>query len=196
MLLQKLEKYNVYLTSQSPRRQQLLKEMRINFNIATKIDVDETVKGFLEKEEIAMYLADKKAQAYKYLLKDNRIIIAADTIVWLDGEVLGKPRDKEEAIDMLKKLSGKKHSVITGISLKSEKKQHNFFCLTDVWFNKLSDKEINFYVDKYKPFDKAGAYGIQEWIGLIAVERIEGSYFNVVGLPVQKLYVELDDFLD
>lgn len=196
MLLEKIKNYNIYLASQSPRRQNLLKQLGINFNIAVRINFDENYPNSLEKEEIAMYLSDKKSFAYKHLIKENRVLITADTIVWLNGTVLGKPKDKSEAVEMLNILSGKKHSVITGITLKTTTKHHTFFCLTDVWFKNLINKEISYYVDNFKPFDKAGAYGIQEWIGQIAVEKIEGSYLNVVGLPIQKLYSELDAFLD
>ncbi|MBN2662709.1 MAG: septum formation protein Maf [Bacteroidales bacterium] len=196
MLLEKIKNYNVYLASQSPRRQNLLKQLGVNFNIAVREDVEENYHRSLEKEEIAMYLSDKKSTAYKNLIKDNRVLITADTIVWIEGTVLSKPKNKPDAVKMLNILSGKKHSVITGITLKTTTKHHTFFCLTDVWFKNLSSKEINYYVDNFKPFDKAGAYGIQEWIGLIAVEKIEGSYNNVVGLPIQKLYTELDAFLD
>lgn len=195
MLLEKIKQYNIYLASQSPRRQDLLKKLGFDFNIAVKKDVEETFHQSLEKEEIAMYLADKKASAYKNLIKENRLLITADTIVWINGEVLGKPKDNIEATEMLKKLSGKHHSVITGITLKTDTKHHNFFCTTEVWFKQLTFDEISFYIKNYKPFDKAGAYGIQEWIGLVAVEKIEGSYFNVVGLPVQKLYTELEKFI-
>jgi len=196
MILEKLKDYNIYLASQSPRRQDLLNQLGINYNIAVQNRVNEEYPNTLIKEEIAMYIANKKASAYETLLKDDRLLITADTIVWLDGEVLGKPKDEVDAEKMLKKLSGKKHSVITGITLKTTSKHHNFYCTTDVWFKNISHKEISYYVKNYKPFDKAGAYGIQEWIGLIAVEKIEGSYFNVVGLPVQKLYTELEHFLN
>ena len=196
MLLEKLKKYNVYLASQSPRRQKLLEQMNIDFLIASRVEVDEQYNFSLKREEIAMYLSEKKSDAYEFLLKDNRLLITADTIVWIDNRVLGKPADKVEASNMLKMLSGKRHSVITGITLRTVNKKHTFFASTDVWFRKLTHEEIEFYIENYKPFDKAGAYGIQEWIGLSAIEKIEGSYFNVVGLPTEKLYVELGKFLD
>jgi septum formation protein len=195
MLLEKLKKYNVYLASQSPRRQKLLEQMNIDFLIASRVEVDEQYNFSLKREEIAMYLSEKKSDAYEFLLKDNRLLITADTIVWIDNRVLGKPADKVEASNMLKMLSGKRHSVITGITLRTVNKKHTFFASTDVWFRKLTHEEIEFYIENYKPFDKAGAYGIQEWIGLSAIEKIEGSYFNVVGLPTEKLYVELGKFL-
>jgi len=195
MLLEKLKKYNVYLASQSPRRQKLLEQMNIDFLIASRVEVDEQYNFSLKREEIAMYLSEKKSDAYEFLLKDNRLLITADTIVWIDNRVLGKPADKVDAGNMLKMLSGKRHSVITGITLRTVNKKHTFFASTDVWFRKLTHEEIEFYIENYKPFDKAGAYGIQEWIGLSAIEKIEGSYFNVVGLPTEKLYVELGKFL-
>jgi len=194
-LLDKIKNYNIYLASQSPRRQELLGKLGINFNIAINIDVEEKYHSFLQKEEIAMYLADKKAEAYSKIIKDNRILITADTIVWQNEQVFGKPKDYEDAKKMLKQLSGKDHYVITGITLKSVEKKYTFYCETKVWFKEFTEQEIDYYITNYKPYDKAGAYGIQEWIGLIGVEKIEGSYYNVVGLPIQKLYTELDKFL-
>jgi nucleoside triphosphate pyrophosphatase len=196
MFLDKIKKHNLYLASQSPRRQELLKGFGIGFMIASKVEVDETYSSVYHKEEIPIYLSDKKADAYKNILSEpDRILITADTIVWFEDEVLGKPKDKQDAIIMLKKLSGKKHTVITGMTIASSEKRHSFFCSTDVWFKKLTLKEIEYYIDNFQPYDKAGAYGIQEWIGFIGVEKIEGSYFNVVGLPVQKLYSELEKFI-
>lgn len=196
MLLEKIKKYNIYLASQSLRRQQLLQEMNINFNIAKYIEVDESYSTSLNAEEIAMYLSEKKADAFSFILKENRVLITADTIVLVDEKILGKPKDKIHAIEMLKLLSGKKHFVITGLTIRDSNKTKSFFSTTEVWFRKLNSSEIEFYVDKYKPFDKAGAYGIQEWIGEIGIEKINGSYFNVVGLPTELLYIELDKFLD
>ena len=196
MLLEKIKKYNIYLASQSPRRQQLLRDLGIDFLIATKTKVDETYSPIYKREEIPLYLSQKKAEAYSYILsKPNRIVITADTIVLQNDRVLGKPKDKQEAIIMLKKLSKSKHTVITGITLSSSEKRLSFFCSTNVVFKELSINEIEYYIDNFKPYDKAGAYGIQEWIGFIGVEKIEGSYFNVVGLPVQKLYLELEKFI-
>ncbi|MBN2892363.1 MAG: septum formation protein Maf [Bacteroidales bacterium] len=197
MLQEKIKKYSVYLASQSPRRQELLKDLGVDFLIASRLDVDEQYSSVYYKEEIPIYLSDKKADAYMSVLKSaDRLLITADTIVWIDEQVLGKPKDKQEAIIMLKMLSGKKHEVITGITLATQQKRHSFFCSTEVWFKNLSQKEIVYYVENYKPYDKAGAYGIQEWIGYIGVEKIQGSYFNVVGLPVQRLYSELEKFID
>ncbi len=196
MLSEKISKYNVYLASQSPRRQELLQKLGINFNIALKVAVNENFNPTLKKEEIAMYIAEKKAEAYDKLIKKNRLLITADTIVWIEDEVLGKPQNEKAAFKMLKKLSGKTHSVITGITIQTAWKKHTFHCETKVIFKKLSSNEINYYIKNYKPFDKAGAYGIQEWIGLIGVKKIDGSYNNVVGLPLYKLYTELNNFLD
>ncbi len=195
MLPEKIKRYTVYLASQSPRRQKLLEQMNIDFLIASAVQADEQYNFALKREEIAMFLSKKKSDAYAYLLKDNRLLITADTIVWTDGKVLGKPADETEAVKMLKILSEKKHSVITGITLRTVEKEHTFFAETEVKFRKLTTDEILYYIKKYKPYDKAGAYGIQEWIGLVGIEEINGSYFNVVGLPTEKLYVELCNFL-
>lgn len=196
MLLEKLKKFNIYLASQSPRRHKLLEQMGISFNIATNVAITETYPYSLHAEEIAMYLAEKKSDAYKHLLKDNRILISADTIVWHGNNVLSKPQNQAEAYKMLNLLSNNWHEVITGVTIRSLEKVKTFFCSTKVWFRTISKEEIDYYIQNFKPFDKAGAYGIQEWIGITAIEKIEGSYFNVMGLPTQKLYVELDKFID
>jgi len=196
MLLDKIKKYNVYLASQSPRRHLLLEQMGINFNIATSIQVNENFPDILKAEEIPMYLSEKKSDAYKSLLKDNRLLITADTIVWQNNKVLPKPSNEAEAIKILKLLSNNFHEVITGITIRTVDKLNTFYCSTKVWFRAINQEEINYYVKNFKPFDKAGAYGIQEWIGISAIEKIEGSYYNIMGLPTQKLYVVLDKFLD
>ena len=189
MLKEKLKNYNIILASKSPRRQQFFKDLNIDFTIKLK-EVEELYPQQLKGIEITDYLANLKAKAYKDL-KDNDLLITSDTIVWLENKALGKPKNYHEAFVMLKNLSGKKHEVITSISIKNKKFQKIINDITTVFFKKLSDKEINYYINNYKPFDKAGAYGIQEWIGFIAIDKIEGSYFNVVGLPVHKLYKEL-----
>ena len=189
MLKEKLKNYNIILASKSPRRQQFFKDLNIDFTIKLK-EVEELYPQKLKGIEITDYLANLKAKAYKNL-KDNDLLITSDTIVWLENKALGKPKNYHEAFVMLKNLSGKKHEVITSISIKNKKFQKIINDITTVFFKKLSDKEINYYINNYKPFDKAGAYGIQEWIGFIAIDKIEGSYFNVVGLPVHKLYKEL-----
>ncbi len=189
MLKEKLKNYNIILASKSPRRQQFFKDLNIDFTIKLK-EVEELYPQKLKGIEITDYLANLKAKAYKNL-KDNDLLITSDTIVWLENKALGKPKNYHEAFVMLKNLSGKKHEVITSISIKNKNFQKIINDITTVFFKKLSDKEINYYINNYKPFDKAGAYGIQEWIGFIAIDKIEGSYFNVVGLPVHKLYKEL-----
>jgi len=189
MLKEKLKNYNIILASKSPRRQQFFKDLNIDFTIKLK-EVKELYPQQLKGIEITDYLANLKAKAYKDL-KDNDLLITSDTIVWLENKALGKPKNYHEAFVMLKNLSGKKHEVITSISIKNKNFQKIINDITTVFFKKLSDEEINYYINNYKPFDKAGAYGIQEWIGFIAIDKIEGSYFNVVGLPVHKLYKEL-----
>lgn len=183
--------YNIVLASNSPRRQELLHELGIDFEIRIR-PVDESYPEHLTMHDVALYLCEKKAMAFSESeLGKNELLITADTIVCFEDEILNKPLDRQHAIEMLQKLSGKKHAVITGVCLKSVEKIHSFFDSTDVYFRKLSTEEIEFYVDRFKPFDKAGAYGIQEWIGCAAIEKIEGSYFNVVGLPTARLYEEL-----
>ena len=195
MLLNKLGKYNIILASKSPRRQQLLKELGINFTIYTKDGIKENFPDNLIKEEIPVFLSKVKANCYNDIIRENTILITSDTIVWHKDKILGKPKNKNEANKILQFLSGGKHTVITGVTLKSKYKEHSFFCSTDVFFKNLSSDEIEYYIKNYKPYDKAGAYGIQEWIGYIGIKKIYGSYFNVVGLPVQKLFVELEKFL-
>lgn len=187
--------YHFILASQSPRRQFLLNEIGLRFEILVKT-TDETFPAHLLCEEIALHVSRVKADAFSFdELPVNSLVITADTIVWLEGECIGKPDDEDHAKEMLAKLSGKRHTVSTGVCLRTREKEHSFFVNTDVFFRKLDPVEIEYYVKQYKPFDKAGAYGIQEWIGYIGVERIEGSYFNVMGLPVQRLYCELQKFI-
>ncbi|MDG1227996.1 MAG: Maf family nucleotide pyrophosphatase [Polaribacter sp.] len=189
MLREKLKEYNVILASKSPRRQQFFKELDIDFTVQLK-EVEEIYPPELKGTEITDFLADLKSQAYTNL-SEKDLLITSDTIVWLDEIALGKPKNAEDAFKMLKSLSGKKHKVITSISVKSKVYHKIINDITTVTFKELSDNEINYYITNYKPFDKAGAYGIQEWIGFIAIDKLEGSYFNVVGLPVHKLYKEL-----
>ncbi|GGG98194.1 Maf-like protein [Polaribacter pacificus] len=190
MLQEKLAQYKVVLASKSPRRQQIFKELGIPFEIQLK-EVKEVYPSHLVAAEITDYLAELKATAFKDSLHDNRLVITSDTIVWLDDKALGKPVDEEHAKEMLQKISGKKHQVISSISLTHQDFQKTFHDITEVYFKDLTSEEINYYVQKYQPYDKAGSYGIQEWIGYIGIEKIEGSYFNVMGLPVHKLYKEL-----
>ena len=191
-MLDNLQKYKVVLASNSPRRQELLKSLDIDFEILVKDGVGEDFPETLKKKEVAEYLAVKKAQAYSQEVKsENLLLITADTIVVCDGIILGKPADANEAKEMLKMLSGKNHKVITGVALTTSQVQRSFSVKTKVYFKRLSDTDIEYYIRNYQPFDKAGAYGIQEWIGLVGIDYIEGSYHNVMGLPVQRLYAEL-----
>ena len=187
--------YKIILASQSPRRKELIAHLNIPFEVLVKEGVEEVFPESMPCEEVPVYLALQKAITYREELQKNDIlVITADTVVICDGQILGKPKDRSEAVSMLNILSGKAHEVITGVALTAKDKQRDFTVSTKVFFKPLTEEEIDFYIDRYKPFDKAGAYGIQEWIGMIGIERIEGSYFNVVGLPVQKLYSELKCF--
>lgn len=185
--------YEIILASQSPRRQQLLKDMGFKFKVIVT-DVDEIYPQEMPVSEIPVYLAEIKANAIANEIKENTLIIAADTIVTIGNKVLGKPRDEADAFVILQQISGRMHKVITGVCLKTSLKQKSFFAESNVYFRHLSDEELNYYITNYKPFDKAGAYGVQEWIGYVGIERIEGSYFNVMGLPTQMLYKELINF--
>jgi len=189
MLKQKLKDYNVILASGSPRRQQFFKDLEIDFTIQLK-EIEEIYPIELEGSGITDYLADLKSKAFTEL-QDKDLLITSDTIVWLEDTAFGKPKDAQEAFDMLRAISNKKHEVITSVSIKGKSFQKIINDITIVTFKELTDLEIHYYINKYKPFDKAGAYGIQEWIGFIGIQKIEGSYFNVVGLPVHKLYKEL-----
>jgi len=193
MLSEKLKNKNIILASGSPRRQELFKELGLDFSIQVK-EVNEVYASSLKKEEITNYLAELKASAFENELNEGDLLITSDTIVWLNNKALEKPKNAKKATEMLQALSGTKHKVITSVCLKTRNKQHVFSDTTTVYFKELSSKEINFYVKNYHPFDKAGGYGIQEWIGFIGVAKIEGSYFNVMGLPVHKLYEELMKF--
>jgi septum formation protein len=171
----------------------MLKELGLDFEIKTR-EVEEIYPEELQPEEIPVYLAELKAKAFESDFTNNELVITADTIVCVDDWILGKPKDRDEAVKMLKALSGRSHQVISGVCLMSKEKKLSFATTTNVHFKNLSDEEIAYYIDNYKPFDKAGAYGIQEWIGFIGIDGIEGSYFNVVGLPIQRLYQELSEF--
>jgi septum formation protein len=184
----------VILASKSPRRHFLLKELGIDFQIAENHDVEEDYPSDLKPDEIPVYLAKKKAKEFSGKLEQNTILITADTIVWCEQSILNKPKNREDACRILKKLSGNKHTVITGVCITSLKKEVCFHATTDVYFASLTEEEIEHYLKEYRPYDKAGAYGIQEWIGYIGIEKINGSYFNVMGLPIQKLYRELKNF--
>ncbi len=198
-MLEDLKKYSVVLASNSPRRKELLSGLGVNFSVKTLPDVDESFPDTLKGEEIPLFIARKKADAYKMLfssvtsneVEEPLLVITADTIVWLEDEVLGKPANATEARAMLSKLSGKKHQVITGVCLTTASWQKSFAAVSEVQFSSLTEEEMDYYIQNYCPYDKAGAYGVQEWIGFIGVESIQGSYFNVMGLPIQRLYREL-----
>ncbi|MDN5200472.1 Maf family nucleotide pyrophosphatase [Fulvivirgaceae bacterium BMA10] len=185
-------KRKLILASNSPRRQQLLKDAGFDFQVKAS-DVDESFPTDMPSLEVAKFLAEKKALALESIVTDE-IIIAADTIVIIENQILGKPQDKDEAMRMLQKLSAREHIVATGVCLLSKNKKISFTDSTVVTFRSISEKEIDYYIEHYKPYDKAGAYGIQEWIGMIGIEKINGSYFNVVGLPIHKVYNELLNF--
>jgi septum formation protein len=187
MLNDTLKKYKIILASGSPRRQQFFKEMNLDFEIRLK-EIEETYPNTLQGVEITNYLAILKSQAFEGELEPNAILITSDTIVWLDGKALGKPKDYDDAVQILKSLSNTTHEVITSVCFKTINKTETLFDVTKVTFNTLTENEIRYYLDNYKPFDKAGAYGIQDWIGLIGISKIEGSYTNVVGLPTHLVY--------
>ena len=193
MLSEKLKNYHIILASKSPRRQLLLKGLDIPFEIKIK-EVEETFPLHLKREDIALFLCELKAAAFNDELDDKTLVITADTIVWINEQALNKPKDYNDAVNILTQLSGNMHEVITGVCLKTKEKTCSFYALTKVFFKKLSQEDIEYYVTHYKPYDKAGAYGAQEWIGYVAIERIEGSYFNVMGLPTRLLYEELLKF--
>lgn len=190
MLNEKFKNHRIILASGSPRRQQFLKELDIAFEIQLK-DIEEIYPEHLQASEITNFLAKLKASAFVADLQENDILITSDTIVWLNNKALGKPKDYDDAFEMLTEMSGKTHKVITSVCIKTTEKEIVFYDETLVTFTALSSEEIKYYLNNYKPFDKAGSYGIQEWIGLVAIEKIEGSYANVVGLPTHRLYEEL-----
>ncbi len=189
----KKNSWNIILASKSPRRQNLLKELGFDFEIKTK-EVAEIYPPTLKREQVALYLSELKATAFVVELKANDLVITSDTIVCLGEYIIGKPIDRKDAIKMLQLLSGNKHEVITAVTLLSKEKRISFYEVTEVYFKTLSLVEIEYYVDNFKPYDKAGSYGIQEWIGYIGIQKIVGSYFNVMGLPVFRLYEELVKF--
>ncbi|MBR4923794.1 MAG: septum formation protein Maf [Bacteroidaceae bacterium] len=190
-MLDNLKKYKIVLASNSPRRKELLSGLGVDYVVKTMPDVDESYPEGLGGEEIAKHIARGKAEAYRSLIQADELVITADTIVWLDGTVMGKPKDEAEAKSMLMRLSGKTHQVITGVCLTTGSMQKTFATVTDVTFATLTDEEVDYYVTRYQPMDKAGSYGVQEWIGFVGVENLSGSYFNVMGLPIQRLYTEL-----
>ena len=190
-MLDNLKKYKVILASNSPRRKELLAGLGVDYEVRTLPDVDESYPDTLQGADIPLYIAKEKADAYRNMLQPGELMITADTIVWLDGRVLGTPKDREDALCMLRDKSGRTHEVFTGVCITTTEWQRSFAAQTEVRFAELSEEEITYYVDKFQPMDKAGAYGVQEWIGFIGVENISGSYYNIMGLPVQRLYKEL-----
>ena len=192
--LDNLEKYHIILASNSPRRRELLAGLGIGFEVKTLEGIDESYPGDLDPDMISQYISQKKADAYRSLISGNEMVITSDTIVLLDGKVYGKPADEADACRMLGELSGRTHKVITGVCINTRERSCAFHVVTEVEFAPLSSDEIEYYVTHFKPLDKAGAYGIQEWIGSVAVRAINGSFYNVMGLPVQRLYDELKSF--
>lgn len=186
-----VSKYKIVLASGSPRRKELLSGLGVEYEIRLLPDIDESYDENLRGEDIPIAISRKKSDAYRSTMASDELVITADTIVYLDGKVLGKPHDEEEARQMLRTLSGRTHEVITGVTLLTTEFQRSFACTTRVTFAQLTEEEIGFYVSHYRPMDKAGSYGVQEWIGYIGVTSIEGSFYNVMGLPIQRLYTEL-----
>lgn len=196
LLHEKLQPYRLLLASQSPRRRELIAGSGIPFTLTEKYACEEHYPATLAAEEVPAYLSRLKSEAYPTPLQPNDILLTADTVVILDGEVLGKPKDREDALRMVARLAGNRHTVVTGVTLRTSERIETFSAESDVWFRSLSEEEIAYYVDTYHPFDKAGSYGIQEWIGYVGIERIDGSFYNVMGLPIQRLYVELEKFIN
>lgn len=192
-MLDNLKKYKIILASNSPRRRELLSGLGVDYEVKIVPGIDETYPESLNGEEIPVYVAQEKANAYRASLQPDELVITADTIVYVDGMVLGKPVDEADACRMLRMLSGRTHQVITGVCLTTVDFQKSFASVTEVTFDTLSDEEIGYYVEKYRPMDKAGSYGVQEWIGFVGVTGLKGSYYNVMGLPVQRLYKELKE---
>jgi septum formation protein len=190
-----LKEYNLVLASQSPRRRELLKGLDLEFTTCS-VDADESFPAKLKGADAVQYICKAKADAYRPFLEDKTIAITADTVVILDNKIIGKPKSHEEAFSMIRSLSGRVHEVITAVCIFSKEKCAEFYSSTEVHFSEITDEEIEYYINKYKPFDKAGSYGVQEWIGYIGIEKIVGSYFNVMGLPVKRLYDELKTFIE
>ena len=187
-MFDKLKQYNIILASGSPRRRELLQQADIIFKVDTSFEIDESYPAELASEEVAPYLSLKKSEGYPLELNEKDILITADTVVITDGQILGKPTSKQNAVQILTQLSGRTHQVITGVTVRTKYRVETFSAVSKVSFSELNQNEIEYYIDTYKPFDKAGAYGIQEWIGAVAIEKIEGSFYNVMGLPIQMLY--------
>ena len=195
LLHEKLRSYRLLLASQSPRRRELMTGCGLPYELAPKYDCEETYPVDFPAEEVPGYLSQLKSDACPWQLEPDDILMTADTVVVLDGRVLGKPRDRDDAFAMLRSLSGRRHTVVSGVTFRTRDRRHTFAARSEVWFRPLSDEEIAYYLDAHRPYDKAGSYGIQEWIGYAAIERIDGSFYNVMGLPVQRVYVELEKFI-
>lgn len=195
LLHEKLAPYELILASQSPRRRQLLSDSGLDYTLADPYEVEEVFPAGLPAGEVPVYLSQLKSKLYPYPLPENGILVTADTVVVVGNRITGKPGSREEAIEMLENLSGKSHKVITGVTLRTPERERSFASESLVTFRKLRTEEIEYYVDNYGPYDKAGGYGIQEWIGYVGIEHIEGSFYNVMGLPIQKLYTELEKFI-
>ncbi len=193
-MLANLDKYEILLASKSPRRRELLQQLRIPFHVITLGGIDESFPESIPRIDVPQFVSEKKADAFQKIIKDNEMLITADTMVVCEDRILGKPKDAHEAKDMLRFLSGKTHKVSTGVTISTKDRRTSFTTVTEVTFGELTDEEIDYYVDNFQPLDKAGAYGIQEWIGAVAVSGIKGSYHNVMGLPVHRLYQELKLF--
>lgn len=196
LLHDKLNDYRLLLGSQSPRRRELMDGCLLPYTLAPKYDCEEIYPAELPAEEVPLYLSQLKSRSYPAPLAADEILLTADTVVLSGGQVLGKPHSRDEAVGMLRRLSDSRHTVVSGVTLRSATRTHSFSARSDVWFRPLTDEEIGYYLDRFRPYDKAGSYGIQEWIGYTAIERIEGSFYNVMGLPIQQVYVELEEFLD
>lgn len=194
MLLKNLDKYRIILGSKSPRRRELLHMIRVPFESVVLTGIKEEYPADMDPEEVPLYLSNLKANAYLERFDKNVLIITADTLVICEGQIMGKPRDEDDAVRMLMSLSDKKHHVVTGVTLATHRQRTEFTVCTDVKFAKITEEEARYYVNNFSPLDKAGAYGIQEWIGGVAVESIDGSFYNVMGLPIHRLYQELKNF--
>ena len=190
-----LKNHRLILASQSPRRRQLLSDCGLEYELAERYEVEELFPATMEADEVPVYLSRLKSEGYPAELAENDILLTADTVVIIDNEILGKPADEAEARAMLRKLSGRAHRVTTGVTLRSKSRVESFAVQSDVYFRALTDEEIDYYVERYRPMDKAGSYGIQEWIGYVGIERIDGSFYNVMGLPVQRVYAALAEFV-
>lgn len=195
LLHDRLKDFRLILASQSPRRQQLLADAGLRYELAPRFECEEVFPDDMAADDVAGYLSRLKSEAYPAELGERDILLTADTVVVVDNDILGKPSSREEAVAMIRRMSGRRHKVITGVTLRSKSAVKTFSVCSDVLFRTLSDEEIAYYVDNYRPMDKAGAYGIQEWIGYVGIESINGSFYNVMGLPVQRVYVELGEFL-